>query len=723
MNNLLRYIVIACYMWCFNTLAYPQAKWVSLENNPKAIEPTITILTSDRTMYQVKVNIHGFYDEIVNEDGENYHKISFGTGYTTTEIGQPALPTISQLIALPTNRSCTSSISEAKWVDINIGKIHPYQKPLLETEHPTKFVINKNIYNQDLYKTNLINCSDTSIWRDIRNIAFSICPFKYYPKTNKFSILTEFTFTVRFSPQTDMVNSRIKQKDLDIFNNHFLVSNDVLATDNTSYDYLIIVGDNDALLKSQALKNLCKWKAIKGYKTKIVSIATTGSSCNSIKSFIKSEYIANKNLNYVLFIGDDDKIPMYNKKSFNSTDILKSDYWYGCMDGDNDFQADIIIGRFSTNAVNELENMVNKTIIYESTDNQYAQYTQLIANKEYAPGKYQRCCEDIRTTNYNTPITFIKTYGASTSKGGSNATNADIISKINEGVNIVNYRGHGDWDQWWNWNSQNQSFNNNNVNSLKNTTFPIVFGIACTTADIRNHTCLLETFMRSKSGSVAYLGATVPSYTEANHTFDKILFKELLNNNIVNIGNLNLNAHIKNISERGDFTSKDNAFCYICGNDPSLEIWTKRPQIFKKVTASNQNNELKIYVDAVSDYMVSVVSKDGELRYKKMTKSNSITLSDYNTDDIIYLNKQNYIPFKIETQNSQPNTVYIQNRIFNGSETINGDIIEVGYDVTSSIPYGNVIINNDANLRLKSTSETIIKNGFECQKGATFIVE
>lgn len=143
----------------------------------------------------------------------------------------------------------------------------------------------------------------------------------------------------------------------------------------------------------------------------------------------------------------------------------------------------------------------------------------------------------------------------------------------------------------------------------------------------------------------------------------------------------------------------------------------------KNVTVSNQNDGLHITVDGVSDYMVSVVSKEGKLRYKKTSMSNSIILSDYNTEDLIYLGKYNYIPLEIETQGTNPNTVYIQNRVFNGNETINGDKIEVGYDVTSSILYGNVIINNGANLKLNSISETIIKNGFECQKGATFIVE
>ena len=61
----------------------------------------------------------------------------------------------------------------------------------------------------------------------------------------------------------------------------------------------------------------------------------------------------------------------------------------------------------------------------------------------------------------------------------------------------------------------------------------------------------------------------------------------------------------------------------------------------KNVTVSNQNDGLHITVDGVSDYMVSVVSKEGKLRYKKTSMSNSIILSDYNTEDLIYLGKHN----------------------------------------------------------------------------------
>lgn len=78
------------------------------------------------------------------------------------------------------------------------------------------------------------------------------------------------------------------------------------------------------------------------------------------------------------------------------------------MDGDDDYQADIAIGRFSTNNERELENMVNKTIAYESKKNNFAQNVLLVAHKEYAPQKYQNCSEEIRNASYTESMSFEK---------------------------------------------------------------------------------------------------------------------------------------------------------------------------------------------------------------------------------------------------------------------------------------------------------------------------
>lgn len=712
---------MACFL-SVNTFMYSQAKWVSLDNSPVGTLPTIEVLKSDNLSYQIRVSIHGFYDEQVVKEAVVYHRISFGDDVTTAEIGFPAMPIISQLIALPTRGEYSSSVLEKKWADVSIGKIYPYQKPLLETESPTKIIVNNAVYNQELYTIPLVSNGNVSVWRDVHNVTFSLCPFKYYPKNGNLSVLSEFVFKVEFSVGKDAFKHQaIAKSDLTMFDNNFSTLGNKLVTDNASYDYLIIVGDNDALLKSQTLSDFCKWKAVKGYKTKVVSTSFVGKSCLSIKKYIANEY--RKGIKYVLFIGDDDRIPLYDRRSSQTGGIIESDYWYGCMDGDDDVQSDLVIGRFSTNSVTDLQNMVNKTIKYESSDNQYAQDVQLVANSEDAPFKYQNCCEQIRIAAYRTPLNFKRTYGATASYGGTNSTNADIISQINHGVNIVNYRGHGDWDRWICWNFLGQDFLVNDIGALANTTYPIVFGVACTTADIRNHTCLLETFMRSKHGSVAYIGATIPSYTTANHSFNKILFSELLNNDIANVGELNVRAHIRNISAIRNFTAIDNAFCYVCGSDPALEIWTQKPKTFRNVTALRQQDGLHITVNGVVNYTISVLSKNGSLRYKVESSSNSVKLPDYQSGDLIYLNKRNYIPLEVKPQGNSQNTVYVQNRIFTNDEVISGNKIEMGYDVTPSIQYGKVLIKKDAKLRLRSSSGTILKNGVECEKGATLIIE
>lgn len=66
--------------------------------------------------------------------------------------------------------------------------------------------------------------------------------------------------------------------------------------------------------------------------------------------------------------------------------------------------------------------------------------------------------------------------------------------------------------------------------------------------------------------------------------------------------------------------------------------------------------------------------------------------------------------------------MYIQNREFTGNEDISGDKIEIGYDVTTSIPKGDVILKDGADLKLNSTFGTIIKNGFKCEKGAKLTI-
>lgn len=683
----------------FFGICYSQT-WISFEGNV-AKKPQIEVLESNSNSYKVKVKLFGLFDKEIQKSGMIYHKLSFdGCGFLS-QAGLPALPTFSQLIGLPRHKKCTAKVVENKWENIDIGKIYPAQKPLRETETEKEFSINKSVYASSSFLPQLIERNEQQIYRGVANHTYTICPFKYYPSTDRLSVLTEFTLVVNFEEipsiqKDEFIMPSIKKG---IFDNYDFLTEESSSLDNSPYDYLIIVGEVPNLLNSNVLNDFCKWKAAKGFKTKVVSTKEIGNTCEKIKSYIKSERV--NNIKYVLFVGDNNTIPLYHWMAANEQTPIKSDYWYGCLDNEKDTQADVYIGRFPVNSLDELRNMVSKTICYEKEGNQYGNKCLLVAHKEFAPNKYQGCCERIRKSIYSTPLSFTYAYGSSPKKGGNNATNTMVIEQINQGLNIVNYRGHGSEVDWVpSWGADGVPFSKEQVSQLSGKVFPVIFSIACLNGDISyDQPCLLESFMRYEKGSVAFLGSTEPSWTTANHSFDEIIFKKLLDKGICNFGELNVVSHLANISQGGGEPAISNAFMYICGNDPSLEIWTDKTKAFGEVSVENTASGVRITTQGVYNYRASVLSPKGELLYVKETTTNTLLLNDIQPDYQVVLNKHNFIPCIISDVSN--NVLFIQDETIGGNKVIEADIIKVGTNVTSTKPYGDVLF-NEGKITLKA---------------------
>ena len=695
--------------------------WIPIDNSKDKHCLSITAIESNENKYRAKIEIHGFYDRQITVEGSTYHLLSFDEPASLSIIGEPALPLISRLISLPKGDEFEAKITNEKWTgDIHIGKIIPTQKSVLEKEKTLPFERNDNVYEKDVYQTERLYIGNIQRWRGVNNRILNICPIKYMPQKEEMAVLKEFVLEITFDGKK--AESQLKSNDMHLFLNKI----DTIADDNEfpirassdSYDYLIITGNISGILGCQALADFQKWKAFKGYKTKVVSTNTIGATATQIKQYISAEY--SKGIKYVLFIGDSDKIPLYSYYNSNLNINAKSDYWYGCMDGSNDVEADICIGRFSTNSLSELANMVNKTISYENKARSYGNKVLLVAHYQGAPYKYQGCSETIRTCNYNESVSFTTAYGASSTVGGNNATNAFVVNQINTPKNIINYRGHGDYDQWWQWTNNLDSFFDTQIGALHSSTNDIYFCVACQNGNIHNQTCFMETFMRSNHGAAGIIAATEDTYTNANHSFDQYLFSKLLNGSIYNIGFLNVASHIANIGSTtgsGHNYAIYNAFSFLCGCDPSLEIWTNNTSSFNNYNLSLNGQSLTVNNGNIGGYKVSVVNENGSLAYVINSASSSCTFSIPSGNFYLVLNKHNYVP-RVIYVNVTDN--YIQNKIFNNSIDnyyIKNATINVGYDVTSSVPHGNVSVENGSKLTIRKSNSVIIKNGFECQIG------
>ena len=157
--------------------------WVSIDNGCGGKCVTITTLESNENEYKAKVEIHGYYDEPTTIGGVTYHRILFDEPGSLFYVGEPALPLISRLIALPKGESFEVRIKDEQWSEeFFVGQVMPCQKPVLETEIDPPFEKDTAIYEKEEYLMERISVGNLQKWRGINNRALNICPLKYKPR-------------------------------------------------------------------------------------------------------------------------------------------------------------------------------------------------------------------------------------------------------------------------------------------------------------------------------------------------------------------------------------------------------------------------------------------------------------------------------------------------------------------------------------------------------------
>ena len=427
---------------------------------------------------------------------------------------------------------------------------------------------------------------------------------------------------------------------------------------------------------------------------------------------------------YTLFIGDQDKIPL--KTLSITTDYLEyshGDFWYGCLDGDDDFLAEVAIGRFSTNTLSDFQKMVNKTITYERFYNGNSKNVLLVAHMQEPNNEdfYQACSDTIRN-RYSDIMSFSTAYGA------SGATNSDVINYINNGMNIVNYNGHGNQFSWTTWNTSLENFGSTQIGSMYSPSIFITTG--CENGDIRAEPCMMEMLSRSTTGAVACLAAVDNVWRTACNKYDQQLFSHLLIGHYRYLGDLNLMAQVSTI---GNYYYIDeimknkalfNAQSFLCGGDPTLRLWTSGPY-----SLTNSDVHISFYDDYISlsvipfaEYEMSIVSELGELLERIKVYSHSKLFSIPSGNFYVVINKPDYYPYIIFFSSSN----YIQNETIyaNSFYYYNNTPLSIGYNVTPNKPYGNVTVKSGSKLSIHNgTGGVTISNGFECEKGGELIIE
>lgn len=186
---------------------------------------------------------------------------------------------------------------------------------------------------------------------------------------------------------------------------------------------LIIITNSTLLTKFQ---DFAKLKNREGIKTLVVTTATTGTTPQAIRLYLKNQKTSNPSLKYVLLGGDASIIPAYmihNPIDFNTWDEypdawglkFPSDFYYSNVlsDWNNNlsllnYNIDLYVGRIPANTTTEAQNFITKYLNYRyNSDINYTKKFRLISNNYSREANYPLCDSLIfrvsRKLNY--PIT------------------------------------------------------------------------------------------------------------------------------------------------------------------------------------------------------------------------------------------------------------------------------------------------------------------------------
>lgn len=411
----------------------------------------------------------------------------------------------------------------------------------------------------------------------------------------------------------------------------------VLA-DNWEYSYLrnlpiarpkMLIISHPNLANYQ--KDFIKWKRQLGFEVFVMNLAEAGSSLQEIRNSIHAHYQEHK-ADYLLLLGDTGgnfAIPtnFYPSPEYAENDA--DDQYYTLLEGD-DYFPDMLVGRFSFNDIMEFIVMATKTIKYESQpfmDDASWMNRGLAIAGNYAEGGLRPSTPVLMSRWYRDRLldygyAQVDTVFYPPSYPGTST----ILQSINQGVQIISYRGWGDANGW-----HYPSFHIPDLNGTFNgPKMPIVYSIVCNTGDFANsvNPSFGEKWMRlgttaNLGGCVAFVGPSdLHTKTRLNNSISTGAYRSILDYGVrgfgssVLMGKMELYKNVVTDLEPGMYVPFY-FHVYNILSDPSMNMWVLQPNLISEniieggLSFAQSASHIRINAPNLNGAMVSG-SKDGE---------------------------------------------------------------------------------------------------------------
>lgn len=459
-------------------------------------------------------------ESIVNNNG-SFYRIKVPGHSLTPEPGKPELPVLTRLIDIPEGSRFRIHISEVKST-----KLHPSQnniKGILFPSQPGEikridqqkpdFVMDKDVYSmKGLIKKDTVAIETIGKIRGRKISMLEISPVSYNPRSNLLEVITSMKIEIEFSngkisfSKSGYPESALFNETLDKGVINYYPSDLITGYSDKPVEMIILT---DTTFK-KFLEPYFRWKRQKGFKLNILYRGEhmAGVSYQELKESISNIYSSSSSAGnppeYLLIIGDADKIPYFG--TGNVTDL-----YYGEFDGNGDYLPDMYIGRIPAADTTSVKSVVQKIVEYEkfqfADTNKFHSRALVFAGKDASYETYMNGQVKYAITNYLTPANKINEYHFYYPEG---FTKKDSIMKlISKGLSFINYTGHGSSAGWLHVDIKSPDVKNFNNRSM----YPFVISNACRTAQF-NDTASLgnKMVLATGEGSIGFIGCTNDSY-------------------------------------------------------------------------------------------------------------------------------------------------------------------------------------------------------------------
>jgi len=424
--------------------------------------------------------------------------------------------------------------------------------------------------------------------------------------------------------------------------------------------YLIIVPDGLV----NYLDQFVSFKKSQGFDVIVSLLSEAGISSDEIKTYIGATLVEDPMLEYVLLIGDVDgfaALPSFYYGPANDVSDQKFTHLLG-----DDIVPDVFIGRMSVDNLTDLIVILSKTMKYARDPLAFNQ--DWLNRGLVVAGNY--------SNTYPIPITPKWTsYWLRDELLDFGYSNVDtvfyppvqqgapqIISAINQGAGIVNYRGWGDANGW-----HYPEFHVSDVNDLNNGWLtPVFLSYVCNSNDFANNVdpCLSEAVTRAGTpsvpkGGVAFVGPSdLHTSTKYNNIINVYMYDAMLNHQVVELAPAMLAGQLglqKEFPEQDDAGEAQEFYTHVYNilGDPSLQVYTGTPNLFLfdmdpvyandgllDIRLTNENEQM------VANAVISVMV-NGEIVAKGLTDNTGRFIASVDVQNSveidIYANKNGFI--------------------------------------------------------------------------------